>query len=76
MGQLEKKLFLTFFQLKCFLVFFFKFLSIVCLDRIQKSHIFYKKKLQSLTPNCPGPGICLSLMFGQTIVIRVLMLNF
>ena len=37
-----------FFQLKFFLVFFFKFLNIVCLDQIQKSHIFYKKRLQSL----------------------------
>ena len=37
-----------FFQLKFFLVFFFKFLNIVCLDHIQKSHIFYKEKLQSL----------------------------
>ena len=36
------------FQLKFFFVFFFKFLNIVCLDHIQKSHIFYKKKLQSL----------------------------
>ena len=36
------------FQLKFFWVFFFKFLNIVCLDQIQKSHIFYKKKLQSL----------------------------
>ena len=37
-----------FFQLKYFLIFFFKFLNIVCLDQIQKSHIFYKEKLQSL----------------------------
>ena len=29
-----------------------------------------------LTPNCPGPGFCLFLKFGQAIVIRVLMLNF
>ena len=42
-------IFYFFFQLKFFLVFFFfKFLKIVCLDQIQKSHIFYKKKLQSL----------------------------
>ena len=37
-----------FFQLKFFLVFFFKFLIILCLDHIQKSHIFYKEKLQNL----------------------------
>ena len=34
-----------FFQLNFFLVIFFKCLNIVCLDQIQKSHIFYKKKL-------------------------------
>ena len=44
----EKNIFDLFSQLKFFLVFFFKFLNIVCLDQIQKSHIFYKKKLQSL----------------------------
>ena len=32
-----------FFQLKFFLVFSFKFLNIVCLDQIQKSHVVYKK---------------------------------
>ena len=37
-----------FFQLNFSIVFFFKFLNIICLDQIQKSHIFYKKKLQSL----------------------------
>ena len=44
----KKFIFDLFFQLKFFLVFFFKFLNIVCHDQIQKSHIFYKKKLQSL----------------------------
>ena len=45
-GSARKKIIFDFsFKLKCFLVFFFKFLNIVCLDRIQKSHIFYKKKL-------------------------------
>ena len=34
-----------FFQLNCFSVFFFKFLEILCPNQIQKSHIFYKKKL-------------------------------
>ena len=37
-----------FFQLKFFLVFFLKFLNIVCLDQIQKSHSSYKKKLLNL----------------------------
>ena len=37
-----------FFKLKFYLVLFIKFLNIVCLDQIQKSHIFDKKKLQSL----------------------------
>ena len=36
------------FQLKFFLVFFFKFLNIICPYQIQKSHIFYKKKLQKM----------------------------
>ena len=49
-GAARKIIFDLFFQLKFFLVFFFKFLNIVCLDQIQKSHIFYKEKLQSLTP--------------------------
>ena len=41
-GATRKKIiFDSFFQLKIFLVFFFKFLNIVCLDQIQKSHIFY-----------------------------------
>ena len=44
----KKMIFDFFFQLKFFLVFFFKFLNIICLDQIQKSHIFYKEKLQSL----------------------------
>ena len=44
----KKIIFHFFFQLKIFLVFFFKFLNILCLDQVQKSHIFYKKKLQSL----------------------------
>ena len=39
----EKKL-TFFFNCKFFLVF----LNIVCLDQIQKSHKFYKEKLQSL----------------------------
>ena len=48
-GATRKELiFDSFFQLKFFLVFFFKFLNIICLDQIQKSHIFYKEKLQSL----------------------------
>ena len=34
-----------FFHLNFFSIFFFKFLNIVCPDQIQKSHIFYKKKL-------------------------------
>ena len=34
-----------FFELKFFSVFSFKFLNIVCPDQIQKSYIFYKKKL-------------------------------
>ena len=41
-------IFYFFVQLKFYLVFFFKFLNIVCLDQVQKSHIFYKEKLQSL----------------------------
>ena len=48
-GAARKKIiFDFFFQLKFFLAFFFKFLNIVCPGLIQKSHIFYKKKLQSL----------------------------
>ena len=48
-GAARKKIISDFsFQLKFFLVFFFKLLNIVCLDQIQKSHIFYKEKLQSL----------------------------
>ena len=47
--QLEKKIiFDLFFQLNSFLVFFLRFLNIVCPNRIQKSHLFYKKKLQNL----------------------------
>ena len=41
----KKFIFDFFFQLNFFFVFFFKFLNIVCPDQIQKSHIFYKKKL-------------------------------
>ena len=49
LGKLEKKLFLTSFSnLKLFFVFFLRFLNIIRLDQIQKSHSFYKKKLQSL----------------------------
>ena len=45
-GAPRKKIIFDFcFELKFFLVFSFKFLKIVCLDRIQKSYIFYKKKL-------------------------------
>ena len=44
-GAARKKLiFDLFIYLNSFLVFFFKFLNIVCPDLIQKSHIFYKKK--------------------------------
>ena len=38
----------SFFQLNFFSVFFFKFPKIVCPDHIQKSHMFNKKKLESL----------------------------
>ena len=38
-------IFYFFFQLNFYSVFFFKFLNIVYLNQIQKSHIFYKKKL-------------------------------
>ena len=41
----KKKILTSFFQFSYFFVFFFKFLNIVCLDLIQKSHIFYKKNL-------------------------------
>ena len=45
-GVAKKKfIFDFFFQLNFFSVFFFRFLNIVCRDQIQKSHIFYKKKL-------------------------------
>ena len=48
-GAIRKKIiFDFFFQLKFVWVFFFKFRNIVCPDQIQKSQIFYKKKLQSL----------------------------
>ena len=47
---IKKLIFDFFFQLKFLLVFFFKLLNIVCLDQSQKSHSFYKKKLQSLMP--------------------------
>ena len=41
----KKIIFDFFFHLNFFSVFFFKFLNIECLDQIQKSHIFYEKKL-------------------------------
>ena len=41
----KKFIFDSFFHLKFFSIFFIKFLKIVCPDQIQKSHIFYKKKL-------------------------------
>ena len=45
-GAARKKfIFDYFFHLNFFSIFFFKFLNIVCPDQIQKSHIFYKKKL-------------------------------
>ena len=45
-GAARKKIIFDFyFELKFSLVFSFKFLNLVCLDQIQKSHIFYKKKL-------------------------------
>ena len=48
-GAARKKIiFYFFFELNFFFVFSFKFLNIVCLDQIQKSYIFYKKKLQSV----------------------------
>ena len=39
-----KNIILKFFFNYIFLVFFFKFLNIVCLDWSQKSHSFYKEK--------------------------------
>ena len=39
----KKYIFDLFLQLKIFLVFFFKFLNIVYLDQIQKSHILQEK---------------------------------
>ena len=45
-GAARKKfIFDFFFELNFFFVFSFKFLNIVCPDQIQKSYIFYKKKL-------------------------------
>ena len=45
-GATRKKIIFDFFlELKFFSVFSFKFLNIVFLDQIQKSYIFYKKKL-------------------------------
>ena len=45
-GAARKKIIFDFFlKLKFFSVFSFKFLNIVCLDQIQMSYIFYKKKL-------------------------------
>ena len=44
LGQLEKKLFLTFFPIGIFfLVFFHKFIIIICPNWIQKSLIFQEK---------------------------------
>ena len=49
LAQLEKNYFLSFFPINFFFfVFFFRFLSIVCPNWIQKSNVFDKKKLQSL----------------------------
>ena len=42
--QLKKKL--NFFPIESFFVFFFKFLNIVYLERIQLSHSFYMKTLK------------------------------
>ena len=36
------------FLIEFFFNFIINFLNIVCLDQSQKSHLFYKKKLQSL----------------------------
>ena len=45
-GAARKKIIFDFFlKLKFFSVLSFKFLNIVCPDQIQKSYIFYKKKL-------------------------------
>ena len=44
-GAARKKIIFDFFKLNFFSVFSFKFLNIVCPDQIQKSYIFYKKKL-------------------------------
>ena len=45
-GAARKKIISNFFfELNFFFVFSFKFLNIVCPDQIQKSYIFYKKKL-------------------------------
>ena len=45
-GAARKKIIFDFiFHLNFFSVFFFKFLNIACPELIQKSHIFYKKKL-------------------------------
>ena len=45
LGQLEFLKFLTFFPIENFLFLLPKVSKIVCLDRIQNSHSFYKKKL-------------------------------
>ena len=48
-GEARENCFLyCFFQLNLFSVIFFTFLNIVCPDQIQKSHMFNKKKLESL----------------------------
>ena len=41
----KKNIFDFFLKLNFFSVLSFKFLNIVCPDQIQKSYIFYKKKL-------------------------------
>ena len=43
-GAARKKFIFDFFFQLNFFCLFFKFLNIVCLDQIQKSHIFYKEK--------------------------------
>ena len=48
-GAARKKIIFDFFlKLIFFSVLSFKFLNIVCPDQIQKSYIFYKKKLLNL----------------------------
>ena len=47
-GAARKYSSFDFFQLKISFVFFFGFVNILCPYHIQKSHSFYKKKLQRL----------------------------